>query len=164
MDAVVCLSPKLTDSGLDAAADAKQLTGRRLLLIGNESERDALFTLQKSTENTEMHALPGEQRAAELLAREEVVTRVTHFVKDAAGQASTAPVCGSIKSNIYHKPDSGWTKKIEPSNLRYYSSEQEAKARGLRASKSEGPEDKPDKTKTTGGDKSGGGGGKRKKP
>ena len=47
-------------------------------------------------------------------------------------------VYGSIRSDIYHLPGSGWIDEIKPWNLRVYSSPQEAESRGLRRAKNNG--------------------------
>jgi dienelactone hydrolase len=140
VDALVCLSTHLADLGHDAAGDAHQITGRRLLLVGGADERDALYTLKKQTDGVEVrladeHAGHG----TELLSDEELTRGLAHFVKTAVGDATTTTVYGTINSNVYHRADSGWLGKIAPTNLRHYSSPQEAEARGLRESRSRGP-------------------------
>jgi dienelactone hydrolase len=141
VDAVVCLSPGLDYLGLDSAGDIAQITGRRLLLIATEDEKDAVYTLEKRGSGVEVQIPAGASaHGTNMFGVVDGIERdVVAFLKHAVGGANTAIVYGSINSDVYHEPDSAWVKQISPSNLRYYSSAAEAEARGLRPAKSKGP-------------------------
>jgi dienelactone hydrolase len=140
VDAIVCISPTLTAVGLDAKADLRSMTGRRVLLLTTDADRADADVLQPMMAGTDVRALPGESRGAALLAdRPESAEHIARFLTEAVGRRSTTPVCGSILSDIYHAPDTEWARIIKPSNLRAYSSPAEAESRGLRASKTRGP-------------------------
>ena len=141
VDAVVCLSPGLSYMGLDSAGDMHQITGRKILLLATEDERDAPYTLQKQAEGVQVHIY--EERQAHGTNMFGVVPKIEReivdFLKASVGEPTATTVYGSIERNVYHEADSGWLKEISPTNLRYYSSPQEAESRGLRAAKSKGP-------------------------
>ncbi len=144
VDALVCLSPGLSYLGYDSAGDIHQVTGRRILLVATEDERDAPYTLQKRGAGVEVKIHPGAAHGTRMFGVVSGLEQdIAAFLKRAVGEPSLVPVCGSIKSNVYHALDSGWVREIAPTNLRYYSSPQEAEARGLRASRSPGPEKAP---------------------
>lgn len=141
VDAVICLSPALNQAGLDSAGDIHQVTGRKILLFATEDGRDAPYTLQQRNPAAEVRILRGAKtQGTELLAEvrgldEQLVAQLS----SGAGEPTLTVVYGSVESNIYHGPESGWLAKIAPTNLRYYSSPQEAEARGLRPARSKGP-------------------------
>ncbi len=141
VDAVVCLSPGLDYMGLDSAGDVRQITGRRLLMLATEDERDAPYTLQAQSEDVQVHIFTEHTaHGTEMFGVvPDVEKKIVEFLKAEVGEPTTTTVYGSIERNVYHEHDSGWLKQISPTNLRYYSSPAEAEARGLRASKSKGP-------------------------
>jgi len=150
VDALVCLSPGLNYLGYDSAGDIHQLTGRKILMVATEDERDAPYTLQKRGTAADVKIHPGSAHGTRMFGVVPGLEKdIAAFLKRAVGEPSLIPVCGSIKSNVYHSLDSGWAREIAPTNLRYYSSAQEAEARGLRAAKSPGPEKAPGADKKT---------------
>ncbi len=149
VDAVVCLSPGLNYMGLDSAGELHQITGRKILLLATEDERDAPYTLQQQNPDLQVHIDMGHQAhgtnmfgVVPGLERE-----VVAFLKAGVGEPTTTTVYGSIERSVYHEANSGWLKEIAPTNLRYYSSPKEAESRGLRAAKSKGPPDGPAREK-----------------
>jgi dienelactone hydrolase len=146
VDAVICLSPNLNLLGLDAAGDIGQITGRRLLLIADQRERDAAYTLRKRAGRLAKVEIYQRRQAhgTEMLRRiPRLEKRIADFLRQNVGSPSTTVVLGSVNSNVYHQADSGWIQRITPANLRYYSSPAEAESRGLRASRSTGPNAPP---------------------
>ena len=141
VDAVVCLSPGLNYMGLDSAGDLHQIVGRKILLLATEDERDAPYTLKQETPGVQVHVYKGEKlHGTEMLGKvPDIEKEIVTFLEAGVGELSNTVVQGSIEKNIYHRANSGWVQKISPTNLRSYSSPQEAEARGLRASKSKGP-------------------------
>ena len=141
VDAVVGLSPGLNYMGLDSAGDLHQITGRKILLLATEDERDAPYTLQKQTADVQVHIYKDRQAHGTNMfgAVPEIEKEIVDFLKAGVGEPTATTVYGSIERNVYHEPDSGWLKEISPTNLRFYSSPQEAEARGLRPAKSKGP-------------------------
>jgi dienelactone hydrolase len=141
VDAVVCLSPGLNYLGLDSVGDLRQITGRRILLLATEDERDACSRLQKIGAQVEVEVFRGPPaHGTEMLsAVSGLDAKIVDYLKAGVGAPTTTTVYGSIERNVYHPADSGWLKEIRASNLRYYSSPREAEARGLRAARSTGP-------------------------
>jgi pimeloyl-ACP methyl ester carboxylesterase len=152
VDAVVCLSPGLNYLGLDSAGDLRQVTGRKILMLATEDERDVPYTLQKGSDGVQVHVYKGAKAHGTDMfgAVPDIEKEIVAFLKPAVGEPAKTAVFGSIESNVYHLPDSGWLERISPTNLRYYSSPQEAEARGLRASKSKGPSQPPTGTDSAG--------------
>lgn len=143
VDALVCLSPGLNYLGLDSAGDIHQITGRQMLMLASEQERDAPYTLKERGSGVTVEIYNHKAHGTEMLGViRDIEKRVVDFCAAGVGPSSSAVVYGSINSHVYHPPDSGWLERISPTNLRYYSSPKEAEARGLRASKSKGPSDR----------------------
>ncbi len=138
VDAVVALSPGLRYMELNSDGDMRQITGRKLLLLATEDERDAPYTLEKRTTGVTVKIYhDAKAHGTDLLGKVVgVEDDIVSFLKSAVGGPSTHTVCGSIERAIYHEPDSEWVQRIARSNLRYYSSPDEAEARGLRAARS----------------------------
>jgi dienelactone hydrolase len=141
VDAVVCLSPGLNDFGMDAAGDIGQITGRRILVLATEDQRDAPYTLEKRGAGVEVKVYrEGPVHGTDMLdAVPQAARDIVAFLKSAVGDRTDTVVYGSINSDVYHERDSAWVKQISPTNLRYYSSPREAESRGLRAARSKGP-------------------------
>jgi pimeloyl-ACP methyl ester carboxylesterase len=149
VDAIVGLSPGLNDMGLDSAGELHQITGRKILLLATEDERDAPYTLQKQAVDVQVRIDQDHQaHGTDLFGVVPGIEReIVRFLKAGVGEPTATTVYGSIKRNIYHEASSGWLKEIAPTNLRYYSSPQEAESRGLRAAKSKGPPNGPTREK-----------------
>lgn len=141
VDAVVCLSPGLNYMGLDSAGDLRQITGRKILMLATADERDAPYTLRKESQGVEVEIFQDQKAHGTDMfgVVPELEQRVARFLTKSVGPPTTTAVYGSIEKNIYHAGDSDWVKEIAATNLRYYSSPQEAEARGLRPAKSKGP-------------------------
>lgn len=152
VDALVCLSPPLGGVGLDADGDIAQITGRDITLVGGKVDRDALGTLQRRAPAAHVrdHSAVDARGTALLTGVKRLSEELAEHLLAAVGPPSATTVLGSINSHVFHAPDSGWVNQISPTNLRYYSSAQEAQARGLRAARSKGPRDKADARETAG--------------
>ncbi len=137
VDAIVCLSPGLDYMGLDSAGDLAQVTGRRILMVATDDERDAPYTLKKISETVEVKIHNGDKAHGTSMfgVVPNLEKEIAEFLRTGVGEPTTTTVCGSIERNIYHVPGSEWAAQISSTNLRYYSSSQEAEARGLRAAK-----------------------------
>jgi hypothetical protein len=141
VDVVVCLSPPWDQPGLNPAGEIGQVRGRSILLVGGAAEEEICKALAGRTQGAEVRACSAPGRGCELLSSEpRLCSEVVKFTTNGVGPPADKLVCGSIESNIYHPVTSGWVPKINPTNLRYYSSPEEAEARGLRPSRSTGPE------------------------
>ncbi len=141
VDAIVGLSPGLNYMGLDSAGDLHQIAGRKILMLATEDERDAPYTLQKQAEGIQVHIYRDQKAHGTAMfgVVPEIEKGVVEFLKTAVGEPTATTVYGSIERNVYHEAGSKWLPEIAATNLRYYSSPQEAEARGLRAAKSKGP-------------------------
>jgi pimeloyl-ACP methyl ester carboxylesterase len=141
VDVVVCLSPPWDQPGLNPAGDMRQVRGRKVLLVAGPAEEEICKTLGERTKGVEVRSCRAAGRGCELLSTEpKLCDEIVRFASSGMGRPSTALVCGSIERNIYHALGSAWVAKINPTNLRYYSSPEEAESRGLRAARSTGPE------------------------
>jgi pimeloyl-ACP methyl ester carboxylesterase len=144
VDVVVCLSPSGPGLGLDPAGDLRQLVARRVLLVGGSEERtwcQQLAAQNVAAAEIETHFVDAPGRGLALFSSAPAAKRrIVDFVCRGVGAHSLSPVVASINSNVYHQPGSGWVARINPSNLRYFSSAEEAEARGLRAARSRGPD------------------------
>lgn len=143
VDTLVCLTPGMDYLGLDSAADIKQIQGRRMLLMATEDERVACDELARLNDGAKVRVLKGKAHGTHMFELQTgAVAETVEFLSKNIGPESRQPVYGSINKNIYHAPDSEWVKEISPSNLRIYSSAQEAESRGLRKARSTGPNDR----------------------
>lgn len=146
VDGVVCLSPGLNYLGLDSAGDIHQITGRRLLLLATEDERDAVYSLKERNADAQTQIFTGRSAHGTNMfgVVDKLEERLVAFLKEAVGAPAKSAdlVYASINSRIYHTANSGWLAEITPTNLRVFSSAREAEARGLRASRSKTPGDR----------------------
>jgi pimeloyl-ACP methyl ester carboxylesterase len=144
VDAVICLSPGAVCHGLDARADLERIRGRRLLMLTTADDEAAVRELSKPVRGAKVKRCDGQGRGTQLLEAGRYADReIVEFLGDAIGKPGKSVVYGSVQKDVYHLPGSGWIEKISPSNLRHYSSREEAESRGLRAARSTGPEDVP---------------------
>lgn len=143
VDAIVCLSPGLNYLGLDSKRDIRQITGREMLLIAGRAERhaaDAVEALDQTAAGVDTKLLDGDAHGTDLFETDKRLPKhIADYLKKAVGPPAREQVYGSIWGEVYHQPDAEWVDIIKPTNLRVYSSPQEAEARGLRASKTKGP-------------------------
>lgn len=153
VDAVVCLSPGLKYCGIDSTGDMRQITGRKILMLATEDERDAPYTLKsQGPAGVQVQIQRGDNAhgTGMLAAVRGIEKEIADYLKDAVGESTTTTVYGSVERDIYHPPDSGWIKRISATHLRYYSSPEEAESRGLRATKSKTPRSASDEPEDAG--------------
>jgi dienelactone hydrolase len=146
VDAIVCLSPGTDYLKLDSKEDIRKIRGRKLWLIGaeNAKEKQAVATLAALTHGTTTELIPGDFHGTHMFGQvPQIEQRIAEYLKNNVGPPTETTVYGSIRSDIYHLPGSGWIERIKASNMRHYSSPAEAEARGLRQAKSRGPGDRP---------------------
>ena len=119
---------------------------RKILMLATEDERDAPYTLRRRAHGVRIVIFEKQKaHGTQMLGlMPNVEGRIVAFLKGTVGKPSKSVVYGTINSNIYHPPGSGWIAKIAPTNLRHYSSPQEAESRGLRMTRSRGPRSKHD--------------------
>lgn len=139
VDMVVCLSPRRDSSGFDPAGDLGQLRGRHLLLLAGSRGRADCQALAARADAARVRVLDTDAAGTALLTAPDVRREIVRALVRGVGEPSQHVVCGSINSHIFHTPDSGWVRRIHATNLRYYSSAEEARARGLRPSRTKGP-------------------------
>jgi len=140
VDAIVCLSPRLSTAGINPLGDMGQIRGRTILLVGAEGERGDCQKLAARGERVNTEIVSASATGTRLLeAVPDLRRRIVGALVRGVGSPSERVVFGSLESNVYHLAGSGWIARINTSNLRCYSSPEEAEARGLRAAKSGGP-------------------------
>ena len=140
VDTIVCISPQIEIPELDPVGDLGQIHGRSVLFVAAKDEQTTCDTLTSHNNQTDKIICPGSVHGTDMLQNAPKITKkITDTLIRGVGRPSTDTVYGSIESNIFHAAGSGWIAKINPNNLRHYSSPREAQARGLRASKSKGP-------------------------
>jgi len=144
VDAVVCLTPGLDYLGLDSRPDMKKIRGRAILMLATEDERKAAKTLATMADGAQAHVVAsGKVHGTRMFGKVPGIEKeIAAFLKEGVGRPTKTTVYGSINSNIWHPRESGWIERINPSNLRHYSSPEEAEARGLRKTRSMGPGDR----------------------
>lgn len=150
VDCIVCLTPALETMGIDTRSDVPKLRGRDVLLVSARSDAEASAAsaeLVKLAPQIKAQAIAAADRGAELLTADpRLATRIADFVRSAVGKPSRNIVVGTIDNHVYHLPGSGWIERMNPSNVRLFSSPQEAEARGVRKSFSAGPASKDAET------------------
>jgi pimeloyl-ACP methyl ester carboxylesterase len=139
VDAVVCLSPGINYMGLDSVAHMRGYANRPILLMASQEERAACETLAKLSDKAALKIYPMnghnqlQMHGTNLFAQvPEAATIVLEFIRTNLGLPSEHPVAASLNSDVYHAPDSAVVRRIKPENLRWFSSAEEAQARGLR--------------------------------
>ncbi len=150
VDVIVCLSPGTDYLGLDSKADIRKLKSRKIWLVGanNAKEKLAVESLKALCSGAETDLVSGDFHGTHMFGHVPgIEQRIAEYLKKNVGKPTQTTVYGSIKSTIYHLPGSGWIERIKPWNMRHYSSAQEAESRGLRASKTRGPTDRPRRTR-----------------
>ncbi|MFO0838233.1 MAG: alpha/beta fold hydrolase [Phycisphaerae bacterium] len=144
LDAVVCMTPGMDYLGLKSADQMGSLTGRKVLMLATADEREAAEKLAKGNSGVSTKIFEGKAHGTAMFGKiSGVEEQIARFLKDAVGEPTTTTVYASIERDIYHMPGSGWIERINPSNMRYLSSPEEAEARGLRKARSTGPDDRP---------------------
>ncbi len=142
VDCVVCLSPGLNYLGLDSRRDIAHIRGRRILLISPESERKSSETLARlapEKDHVQVRIAPGRSHGPRMFGViGNIEQDVAQFLKEGVGGPTDRKqwVYGSIHSEVYHVAGCPWIERIKPTNLRVYSSVEEARARGLREDRS----------------------------
>ena len=136
VDAIVCLTPGLDYLGLDSRPDMKKIRGRAILMLATEDEWKAAKTLATMAEGARGRIVASGKVPG-------IEKEIATFLREGVGEPTKTTVYGSINSNIWHPRESGWIERISPSNLRHYSSAEEAEAHGLRKTRSMGPGDRP---------------------
>ncbi len=142
VDAVVCMTPGLRYLGLDSSSDLRATHGRHVLLLATADEREACDKLAPLMDGAEARVIDDARaHGTQMFGRVPgVEALITDFLAKSVGKPSAEQVYGSISGDVYHKPDAEWVDTIEPSDLRVYSSPQEARQRGVRESKTKGPD------------------------
>lgn len=143
VDALVLLTPLLDELGMDSRSDMAKVKGRAIFLLAADEpeQRRVVGALEMLSDGTSHQLVPASGRGVELLAAApELQTRIGEFVQKVVGTPSQSVVYGSINSHIYHVRGSRWIERIGASNLRYYSSPEEAEARGVRKARNQGPQ------------------------
>ncbi|NLX13332.1 MAG: alpha/beta fold hydrolase [Phycisphaerales bacterium] len=140
VDGVVCLTPAMSWPGLDSVRHVQKYGRRPLLLLACEDGRKAIEHLKRFAPEAidEIVINPAD---ADLLGTHmlghvaDIEERIVQFLHEAAGPPATHPVVASVRSEVYHEPESSAAKRIKATNRRWFSSPQEAEARGLRPPK-----------------------------
>jgi dienelactone hydrolase len=146
VDAIVCLSPGTNYLGLDSREDIRRIKGRKIWLVGanNPKEKQATEALKALCPAAETEVISEDTHGTHMFGQVPgIEKRIAEYLKKNVGPPTETTVYGSIRSNIYHLPGSGWIERIKPWNMRHYSSPAEAEIRGLRQAKSRGPDDRP---------------------
>ena len=147
VDAIVCLSPGANYLGLDSRADIAKISGRKIWLVAGDDpkERSGVEALSPLAD-VETQLFPGSEHGTRMFGKVPgIEKKIADYLKRNVGGPSNDIVYGSIRSEgkVYHLAGSGWIERIAPSNMRHYSSPQEAESRGLRKARSRGPADRP---------------------
>lgn len=142
VDALVCLTPGTAYLGLDALADARKYGRRALLMIASEEERGACDDLRRMVPDAVARIVgrAGSDRlglhGTRVFGRVAGIEKdIAAFLIDAVGAPTEDPVIASVQSDVYHHADAGSARQISPENIRWFSSPEEAEARGLRPPK-----------------------------
>jgi dienelactone hydrolase len=146
VDVIVCLSPGANYLGLDSKADISKIKGRKIWLVAGDDpkEKEGVEALAPLADDADTELFAGDAHGTRMFGKfPGLEEKIADYLSRYIGAPTNTTVYGSINSKIYHLPGSGWIDQISPANLRYYSSPQEAEARGLRKARSRGPADRP---------------------
>lgn len=142
VDAVLCISPELDLPGINAAGDMRQIVGQELHAIGGAATAETCSRMQSGNQACKVEIVKfDESDRAAFLSEPTNISTITRLASNGAGPAAKVPLSFSIESDkkVCHQKDSGWIPQIKPTNLRVFSTKDEAEARGYRLSKSKGP-------------------------
>lgn len=142
VDGVVCLTAGTNYLGLDSVRAVRRYGKRPLLLVTSDPEKPASVELGRYAPQATLFILPGKPpepmswHGTKMFgAVEGVEKRIVDFLIEAAGKPSDNQVAASINSDVFHPATGSGTVRISPKNLRWFSSAEEAEARGLHAAK-----------------------------
>jgi len=143
VDGVVCLTPGTGYLGIDSLSDAHKYGRRPLLLVASEDERTACDELARLVPGALVQIEPGAgekdkmaYHGTRMLGQVvHIEQSITGFLLKAAGPASENMVMASVQGDVYHPSGGTGAGQINPENVRWFSSPEEAEARGLRPPK-----------------------------
>ena len=133
VDVVICLSPGVNYMGIDSVAHSSKLGNRAFLMLADPNEKAAPQALAALAGNADVTLLAGAGHGTRMFgAIKDLPTQIADYLDAHIGQPTAQPVVASINSDVFHNPTSGTAKRISAANRRWFSSADEAKARGLR--------------------------------
>ncbi len=136
VDVIVAMTPGTNYLGLDSTKAIKAFGDRPVLLLATEAEREATDVLADlNPAATKEIVGPGRIHGTQMFGQvSEIESTIARYLKRLAGAASTNPVVAPLGSNMYYTSKQAAEAAGQPNRaeLRWYSSAQEAEARGLK--------------------------------
>ncbi|MGD2108967.1 MAG: alpha/beta fold hydrolase [Phycisphaerae bacterium] len=136
VDVVVAMTPGVDYLGVDSKGPIQALGDRPVLLLATEEEREATDALAALNPAARSQIVgPGRVHGTRMLGVvKDIESTIVGFVKRGVGNASPAPVPSPYGSRLYYPNEESARQAAEhPSGaLRWYSSPQEAEARGVK--------------------------------
>ena len=144
VDAIVCLTPGTDYLGLDSVSHIDKYGDRSLFLVASDTERSAADQLAELARRATVHIVknpsalkPTQLHGTRMFGQVPgIEKRIVDYLKEAVGPPSDHLVVASIKGKVYYEPDSYAARRLKAGNLRWFSSPDEAAARGFRLPKS----------------------------
>ncbi len=138
VDVVVAMTPGTGYLGLDSTVPMFKIRNRPMLLMATEYERKACDVLGRFNPDATVRIM-GKMTAhgtRMFRALEGVEAMIVAFVKEGVGVRSGSPVVTVAGGDVYHRSVESLSASVggtDPVLLRWYSSGEEARRRGLRA-------------------------------
>jgi len=141
VDVVVCLSPGTDYMGVPTVSHIGKYGDRPILMLASEDEKKAPETLAKLAPGAEVRLAPKAGHGTRMFDEIETLpATIAGFMDKHIGEPAKDPVVASIKSKsgVFHDVSSSTAGRITQKNKRWFSSAEEATARGLRPPKRRG--------------------------
>ena len=148
VDGIACLAPGPLTLEPDSRSNVRKYGERPILLIAGEDKRAACEELAELVPGAVLHILPTADNITSKAPLNNIhphnqnphIERIlTAFLLRAAGPVQAEPVLASVQGKVYHPAATGGSKHVNPDNIRWFSSAEEAESRGLRPAKAASP-------------------------
>jgi len=138
VDVVVAMTPGTGYLGMDSTVPMLHYRHRPVLLMATEYERNACDVLKRLNPEADERIMGSMTAHGTRMFRalDGVEEMIVDFVKKGVGKRSDSPVVSVVGGDVYYPSVEALTRSLgdtDPASLRWYSSDEEARSRGLAA-------------------------------
>lgn len=142
VDVIVCLSPGEKYMGIRSTFDIKKIEGRGISLIATPEERADCDALKEANDAAEIDVRMGKEgerklHGTDMLGKVENLEQdIARYLQNKLGGTTKddEKVVTKFKGKVFYTPDAPIIARLEKGEKRWFSTADEAKQRGLRAS------------------------------